>query len=882
MYNGDENLRGPNQKVTMTKQRWSEYIRCKEDILYFAENYFYIVDIDKGKHKIKLREYQKRMLKAFAYPQDDKRHVVMLSSRQIGKALSLDTPIITPNGFSKVGDIKVGDVIYGRDGKKTNVTFVTDIMNNHDVYEIEFDNGEKIKADAEHIWKVSSVDFKKSDKKERNLTTEELIPYYEQLKKRSKPSCIYIQNSDILEFDDKKTDIHPYYLGLWLGDGNRGQARITCSKEDYNEYKILLTEKCGYDITEFKLDKRSKNTGYFGIYKTEKLLKKINVFKNKHIPEEYIFNSEEKRLDLLKGLMDSDGYINKKGTCQFYQSDKKIIEQVRLLLSTLGIKTSLTIKKTIKKDCYVLTFVSREFSVFNLNRKKKRLKCKHNHQKNNRIYIRNIKKINSEPVKCLQVDNNEHMFLCGKMLIPTHNTTISLIYLTHYALFNEDKYVALLANKEKTANEILRRIKLAILKLPIWLQQGISEANGGWNKGQVGFENGVRLIAGSTSSSAIRSESISLLYLDEFAFVPDNIADDFMRSVYPTVSSSQTARIIIVSTPHGLNHFYHIWRGAIEQDPEKRNNFMPVKINWNEIDGRNEKWKEGIIRDIGPQAFAQEYACKFLGSSDTLIDANILERLTIKEPIELKLGDCFNIYEHPQPLDKDVMYICGVDSAKGTGKDFSVVQVLKITHEHDIKQVATYKNNFINAHEFAEVVISISEYYNGAYLMVENNEVGGTVADAIWFTYEYDKILNCDKKGIGIRSTKTSKLAGNILLKKYVDSGWLEIIDRQTIYELSRYEEIRLNIFQAPRGSTDDHVMALLWALYFVTTMFFDGKQIGVKQIDEKFKLNIEEKNDDTPIMFYQADVEPEQQLPEGWGFEEGLGNNKDEYMGLI
>jgi hypothetical protein len=465
------------------------------------------------------------------------------------------------------------------------------------------------------------------------------------------------------------------------------------------------------------------------------------------------------------------------------------------------------------------------------------------------------------------VDNKRHIVMLSSRQVG--KTTISLIYLTHYALFNEDKYIAILANKEKTANEILRRIKLAIEKFPIWLQQGISETNGGWNKGQVGFENGVRFIAGSTSSSAMKGESISLLYLDEFAFVPDNIADDFMRSVYPTVSSSKKSKIIICSTPNGLNHYYHIWRGAIETNPEKRNNFMPVKINWDEIPGRDKKWKEGIIRDIGPQGFAQEYACKFLGSSSTLVDPAVLERMTIEEPIDLKLGDCFNIYEQP---NKDSFYILGVDSAKGTGKDYSVIQVLKIVHEHDIQQVATYKNNMINAVDFAEIVISISEFYNGAYLMIENNEVGGTVADTIWYQYEYDKILNCDKKGIGIRSTKTSKLAGNILLKKYTDAGWISIIDRQTIYELSRYEEIRLNIFSAPRGSNDDHVMSLIWALYFINTVFFDGKTLGVKKIDDKFKLSIEDKQDDVPIMFYQNEevgVSKTEDYEEGWGYTE-------------
>lgn len=215
----------------------------------------------------------------------------------------------------------------------------------------------------------------------------------------------------------------------------------------------------------------------------------------------------------------------------------------------------------------------------------------------------------------------------------------------------------------------------------------------------------------------------------------------------------------------------------------------------------------------------------------------------------------------------------GVDSAKGTGKDYSVIQVLKITHQHELKQVAVYRSNQINAYDFAQIVISVSEYYNGCYMMIENNETGGTVADTIWYTYEYDKILNVDKKGIGIRSTKTSKLAGNILLKKYVDSGWLEIVDRNTIYELSRYEEIRMNIFQAPRGYNDDHVMSLMWAVYFINTVFFDKKNVGVMTIDNQFKLNMDEQNEDSPIMFYQDETEI---LDEGWGFDEGIGDDDD------
>lgn len=454
-------------------------------------------------------------------------------------------------------------------------------------------------------------------------------------------------------------------------------------------------------------------------------------------------------------------------------------------------------------------------------------------------------------------------------------TTVSNVFLTHYVLFNEDKTVALLANKEKTAHEILRRIKLAIKEMPLWMQQGISDANGGWNKGAIGFENGVRVVASSTASTAIRGESISLMLLDEMAHIPNNIADEFMASVYPTIASSQTSKIIIASTPKGLNHFYHIWRGATETDPKKANSFMPVMIKWDEVPGRNNKFRENTIRDIGPQRWNQEFCGKFIGSSSTLIDSHILERMQIQNPIELRLGDCLNVYERPE---KKGFYILGVDSASGTGKDYSTVQVLKITREHEIKQVATYANNLIDPYDFAQVVISISDYYNYCYMMIENNEIGKTVADTIFYDFEVDKILNCDAKNIGVRSTRTSKLAGNMLLKRYIDSGWLEIVDRQTIYELSRYEEIRLNIFKCQNGN-DDCVMALLWALYFLNTVFFDRKNTGVLKIDDKFKISIEDKNEDQPIMFYQDDSPSEPELKEGWGYDE-KGQDYNEYFG--
>lgn len=264
--------------------------------------------------------------------------------------------------------------------------------------------------------------------------------------------------------------------------------------------------------------------------------------------------------------------------------------------------------------------------------------------------------------------------------------------------------------------------------------------------------------------------------------------------------------------------------------------------------------------------------CAFLGSSNTLIDPALLERMNTKNPVELKMGSYLNIYE--QPIE-GAMYILGVDSAKGTRKDYSVIQVLKILNEHNIEQVALYRNNEIDARDFAQVVISVSEFYNQAYIMLENNDVGEQVGNTIWYEYEYDKILNCDKKGIGIRSTRKTKLAANILLKRYVENGWLEILDRYTLYELSRYEEVTPNVFKAPRTGHDDCVTSLLWGLYFLTTVFFDGKNLDVKTIDKRYMVDTISKEDITaPVAIIGPDDEnitddSFKGPGEGWGYGE-------------
>jgi hypothetical protein len=462
--------------------------------------------------------------------------------------------------------------------------------------------------------------------------------------------------------------------------------------------------------------------------------------------------------------------------------------------------------------------------------------------KNGLQFINKVEKLDLEPESMydISVDSDNHTLFTNGIL--SHNTTVITVYILWYILFNKEKTVACLANKEKTAIEILDRIKLAYKNLPLWLQQGIEDD--GWNKTTIILSNSSKVIAAGTSLDSISGFTISLLYIDEFAKIPSHVADEFISSTYPVISSGKTSKIIIVSTPFGgMNHFYDFWRRAVDG----KSSFYPISIRWNDIPGRDDKWRKKTIADIGEERFKQEYECKFLGSNTTLIDSDVLEDWIVKEPIAFKWTGLFRIYDEPIP---GVQYVCGVDSAHGINKDYSVIQVLKLINEYCVEQVAIYQNNTILPSDFAQVVISVAQYYNNAYLMVENNGgVGTTVCDSIWYGYEYEGLINMDSKELGIRAHKGTKSEANVMLREYCEKGWLKVVDQATVYELSRYEEISPNVFKCPRGSHDDCVTSLLWALYFIKTDFYEGKSYNLKKIEKQYKINQDEY--DVPVVIF-------------------------------
>lgn len=409
-----------------------------------------------------------------------------------------------------------------------------------------------------------------------------------------------------------------------------------------------------------------------------------------------------------------------------------------------------------------------------------------------------VRKLSVDPEEMydLTVNSKTHTLYTNGIL--SHNSTISSIFLTWYVLFHNDKTVAIMANKESLAIELLDKIKMSYKNLPVWLQQGIID--GGWNRKMIVLQNGSRIIASATSSSALTGFTINLLYLDEFAKVPQHIADDFIASVYPVITSGKTSKIIMISTPLGLNQFYNFWVGATRKDGNE-NSFYPISVGWWEVPGHDEKFKKKIIKDISLQRWNQEFACQFLGSNSSLIDSDVLERIVYKVPKSTKWTGLFLVYEEPLSGKE---YVVSVDTAKGTGYDYSVIQVIKINSEIDLEQVAVYRNNTIMPHDFSQVCVSIAQYYNNAHMMIENNDIGSSVADSVWHELEYENLVNLDPRALGVRSTKKSKKVANMLLKEYMEKNWLKVCDEKTVYELSRYEEIKPGVYAAGRHENDD------------------------------------------------------------------------------
>ena len=435
--------------------------------------------------------------------------------------------------------------------------------------------------------------------------------------------------------------------------------------------------------------------------------------------------------------------------------------------------------------------------------------------------------------------HNNRFNIC-KMPRQTGKSTTVVSYLLHYAVFNDSVNIGILANKAATARELLGRLQTAYENLPKWMQQGIIA----WNKGSLELENGSKILAASTSASAVRGMSFNILFLDEFAFVPNHVADSFFASVYPTITSGKNTKVIIVSTPHGMNHFYRLWHDAERQ----KNDYVSTDVHWSEVPGRDDKWKKTTIKNTSEAQFKVEFECEFLGSVDTLIAPSKLRTLIYDNPIQRSAG--LDVYD---PSKENHDYVMTVDVARGVGEDYSAFVVVDIT-EFPHRVVAKYRNNDIKPMLFPNIIFEVARNYNSAFILCEVNDIGDQVASILQYDLEYQNLLMCSMRGragqivgqgfsgkktqLGVKMSKTVKKVGSLNLKTLIEEDKLIFSDYEIISELTTFIS-KHNSFEAEEGCNDDLAMCLVIYAWLVQMDYF--KELTDQ--DVRKRLYEEQKN---------------------------------------
>ena len=454
---------------------------------------------------------------------------------------------------------------------------------------------------------------------------------------------------------------------------------------------------------------------------------------------------------------------------------------------------------------------------------------------------------------------HDNRFNIAKLPRQSGKSTIVTSYLLWYVLFNDNVNVAILANKAATAREMLQRLQLSYENLPKWLQQGILQ----WNRGSLELENGSKIMAASTSASAVRGMPFNVIFLDEFAFIPNHIADQFFSSVYPTISSGKSTKVIIISTPHGMNMFYKLWHDA----ERGTNEYIPTEVHWSEVPGRDDVWKEQTIKNTSEQQFRVEFECEFLGSVDTLISPSKLRIMPYHDPMKENRG--LAIFEQSIP---DHNYVITVDVSRGVGNDYSAFCVMDTT-TIPYKMVARYRNNEIKPIILPNIVVDVAKNYNNAYILCEVNDIGGQVADIIQFDLEYENLLMAAMRGragqqlgqgfsgkktqLGVKMSTAVKQVGCSNLKALIEDDKLIINDYDTIAELTTFIA-KGQTFQAEEGCNDDLAMCLvIFAWMAMQTYFKEMHDNDVRQrIYDDQRESIEQ--DMAPFGFINDGLEDE------------------------
>ena len=557
----------------------------------WAENNIDVKNKDRKERLFSKRWYQNQYINC-----SSKRKTIR-SGRRIGKALSVDTPIPTPNGWSTMGDIKIGDQVFGANGKPTNVVFATDVMHDRECYEVIFSDGTKIKADKDHLWTVETKSIRKNNARSKHkktmpitITTGEMIG---SLKAGSKNESNYsIRVADAVTYSDKDVllPIDPYLLGYWLGDGTSCTGTITVGEQDAVEF-IEKMESIGETIN------KHKSSATYRVKDLTVRLKSEGLLNNKHIPRIYQMGSINQRLELLKGLMDSDGYCSDKGMCEFSSSLETLANDAYELICGLGMKASITrgsstLKGVRHKDRFRI-YINPKLNIFNLKRKSMKILDKSSIQ--DRRYIRDIVKIDSVPVRCITVDSPNSLYLASRAFIPTHNTFGVVLSLLHRMLTNNNYNILVVTPFDSQSEEVFTTMKKLLMNLEQPYDSIVKRAKE--SPYYIELRNGSRMKAftvGNSGGGQIRGQPADILYVDE----ADLLTQKDFNSILAIMLDKPDTEMWVSSTPDGERQMYKLSQDEAFKEFHFPSSVLPHYNDKIDRDLRNQSDEMGYVQEV--------------------------------------------------------------------------------------------------------------------------------------------------------------------------------------------------------------------------------------------------------------------------------------------
>lgn len=455
----------------------------------------------------------------------------------------------------------------------------------------------------------------------------------------------------------------------------------------------------------------------------------------------------------------------------------------------------------------------------------------------------------------------KYRFNINKWSRQVGKSTVVRGFILWWGIFHKDQLIAMIGNKLSLAKEQMQQLRDSYSRLPVWLQPGVKL----WNKTSIQFSNNSRIIVSSSSPDNIRGFSINLLYLDEFAFLRPNLATEFIASVMPSISSGKTTRCIITSTPNSMNHFYDMWQTSLDEpqaeaELQKGNNNLYVRsvVTWDQVPGRTEEWANAEKLKIGDQRFRQEYECEFVGSGITLIDYRCLETLKASDPLPfdnsiwppalayIVKDISIRTFKYPEPAGvmeaKGYSYVASIDTAYGMRQDYHVLQIAKVYSNIKCEQVFTMSSNCTEVSDFCRIANIILKFYHNPFLIIEYNGPGKSTYDYFFNVAMYPNIINFDLHSRGLWATPTMKNNVVILLKMYVQRGYIKLHDYNTIMELMTFTKKTQNTWGGGGNTHDDHVTSLYWIIYFLNTTYYYGNFEEIENLSETEMLRLSDE----------------------------------------